>query len=206
MQPQGCRSSVAPPRALEGELQRAVGKRSRYLPSVCVICVHIRGWVGFLGRDRRCLSEEMEASLLAACCVLCPDRSQRNGRRSTERDPDIGTVTVLIQRERHGGGNQGKVAVPAGNLQKRLPGPGRGQRKPDLDEHLIWLDAGSERVEEEVGCRHQPMPPERFHQSYAIEAAEDDRELGGGIGVGDTAAYRPSISNLRVADPADRLP
>ena len=58
--------------------------------------------------------------------------------------------------------------------------------------------------DEEVVGRHLAPPPGRGHDR-ATEGGEAERELGGGVGVGDDAADGAAVAGDEVADVGKRL-
>jgi hypothetical protein len=90
--------------------------------------------------------------------------------------------------------------VAPGQLLHRpaaAPGP---DREAGADQQLVGRHRRGPQAGEEVGGGDGARPPHRQHVELGVEGQGDGRVLGGRVGVGQRAADRAPVADLRVAD------
>jgi len=73
-------------------------------------------------------------------------------------------------------------------------------RNADLGEQLLRGECRLERTREEIGGGNRSLAVGAVGDEVRIECEQDRGHVGGRIGVGDRAADRPAVPDLRVAD------
>ena len=94
----------------------------------------------------------------------------------------------------------GEVADLALELLVRAAGRARPADHADLGQDLGRLDGGLERVEEEVAGRDLALAGLAATDDRGVARDERRRPIRGRVGVGDRAADRAPVADLRVAD------
>ena len=123
---------------------------------------------------------------------------ERHGRHRQVGGPRRGHRPVGLERHGRGHAAQCVVAVPAGHLDERRPGPGRRCGEPGGDRELARLDGGLQRCQEEVGGRHGAPRPQPGQLDRAAEQGQHRSHLAGGVGVGEAADGGPAVADGRV--------
>jgi hypothetical protein len=77
-------------------------------------------------------------------------------------------------------------------------------RHAHLLQNLLRPERGRERAGEELGRRDRALAVRPLGDEVGVEREQDRPEVGGRVAVGDRAADRPAVTDLRVADLAGR--
>src|SRR5215470_1846625 len=121
------------------------------------VALVIAGGVDIAGRRNRLLHpggsfvEELVAADLSDQTAGCVAGIHRRLADPAQREPDIRTAAVLIDRDDGSNAGDGKIAPASGNLHEAASATHRRRRKLDLDQHLVRLDGGRQQANEEVG-------------------------------------------------------
>src|SRR4051794_24008406 len=127
-------------------------------------------------------------------------RRERGIGDSGQADPRTPDVTGIVQPDHRGDTDRGEVADLALELLVRARRVARSPDHADLGQDLGRFDRGLERVEEEVACRDLAAPGLTPADDRGVAGDEDRGPIGGGIGMGDRAADRAPVPDLRVTD------
>src|SRR5437762_1953235 len=148
----GCR---VPPAVLIGALQSTLGTDSDdvalVLDGPAMVSLRFGGGSGQPG----CLLDRgviQNPALEHGLGPLRLDVLRPNRRQSDSRRPDLAIIHLKVDRN----GDGGEVTDLALQLEVRAAGLRPGGRYPDLAEHLVGFEDGTERPIEEVARLHYP--------------------------------------------------
>jgi polyhydroxybutyrate depolymerase len=141
------------------------------------------------------LSHELFAERLAREALLECMEAKRAGRDTGERNARP-SDRVAVHLHDCGSSNQGEARgrLPqlfVGTAAVRFP-------EADLAEHLGGQERGRPQAMEEVVDRDRPVPLFAPSHQGAVEGERCGRNVGGGVGVRQTAADRPEVPHLEV--------
>ena len=125
--------------------------------------------------------------------------------RKIARGGDIGNAAdrqSYSVRARNGrAGNDGEIAVAAGELAERVTMTRRPAGDVDRLDQLVLVARGRQQSGEKLLRWNPPSLSLRRQFDAALEREQRQRDLCARIGVRDRAANRAAAAGLRVADP-----
>ena len=108
--------------------------------------------------------------------------------------------------QHHAHPRQGEVAVAAGDLHPRPSCALRRGGEADLGQQFSGIERSRQIRHEQVARGDHPGPLGAPRGHLAIQRHQDRGQLRGRVGVGDAAADRAAVADLRVAHEPERVP
>ena len=113
--------------------------------------------------------------------------------------------SVVAECEHRTGARKGEVALAPTELGEARGGACGPSRELYRDQHLVRFDGRSQTAHEEVARVQRPLSARVAQPEMPAECGDDSGQFSGRVGMRETAADRPAISDLSMSDMPNRL-